>query len=61
MAPKLIVAANSQKTSAVAEEFFTQIVIQARHKRPLSDEHFTVDGTLVEGPGRTEDFSAQRF
>ena len=34
---------------AVAEEFFSQIVVQARRKRLLSDEHFTVDGTLVEG------------
>ena len=33
---------------AVAEEFFSLIVSQARQKRLLSDEHFTVDGTLVE-------------
>ncbi len=33
---------------AVAEEFFTLVVNQARQKRLLSDEHFTVDGTLVE-------------
>jgi transposase len=33
---------------AVAEEFFTMIVKQARSKRLLSDEHFTVDGTLIE-------------
>jgi len=33
---------------AVAEEFFSLIVNQARRKRLLSDEHFTVDGTLVE-------------
>ena len=33
---------------AVAEEFFSVIVNQARQKRLLSDEHFTVDGTLVE-------------
>jgi transposase len=30
------------------EQFFSLIVSQARHKRLLSDEHFTVDGTLVE-------------
>ena len=30
---------------AVAEEFFSLIVHQARQKRLLSDEHFTVDGT----------------
>jgi hypothetical protein len=33
---------------AVAEEFFTLVVNQARRKRLLSDEHFTVDGTLIE-------------
>jgi transposase len=33
---------------AVAEEFFSLIVKQARAKKLLSDEHFTVDGTLVE-------------
>src|SRR5215831_15394836 len=33
---------------AVAEEFFTLIVGQARRKRLLSDDHFTVDGTLIE-------------
>src|SRR6185312_5410212 len=33
---------------AVAEEFFSLIVEQARAKKLLSDEHFTVDGTLIE-------------
>ena len=33
---------------AVAEEFFSIVVEQARHKKLLSDEHFTVDGTLIE-------------
>lgn len=33
---------------AVAEEFFSVIVSQARRERLLSDDHFTVDGTLVE-------------
>src|SRR5947209_14757379 len=32
----------------VAEEFFSLIVEQARAKKLLSDEHFTVDGTLIE-------------
>jgi transposase len=32
----------------VADEFFSLVVNQARDKRLLSDEHFTVDGTLVE-------------
>jgi len=33
---------------AVAEEFFSMVVNQARRKRLLSDDHFTVDGTLIE-------------
>ena len=33
---------------AVSEEFFSLIVGQARSKKLLSDEHFTVDGTLIE-------------
>lgn len=33
---------------AVAEEFFSLIVGQARSRNLLSDEHFTVDGTLIE-------------
>src|SRR5579863_3170346 len=33
---------------AVSEQFFSLIVTQARRKKLLSDEHFTVDGTLVE-------------
>src|SRR6266516_2924777 len=33
---------------AVAEEFFSLVVHQARQKRLLSDDHFTVDGTLIE-------------
>jgi transposase len=33
---------------AVAEEFFSLIVQQARAQKLLSDEHFTVDGTLIE-------------
>jgi transposase len=32
----------------VAGEFFRAVVEQARALRLLSDEHFTVDGTLVE-------------
>lgn len=32
----------------VAREFFARVVAQARSLRLLSDEHFTVDGTLVE-------------
>jgi transposase len=33
---------------AVAEEFFSLVVEEARRRKLLSDEHFTVDGTLVE-------------
>jgi len=33
---------------AVAGEFFRAVVEQARTRKLLSDEHFTVDGTLVE-------------
>lgn len=33
---------------AVSEDFFNEIVGQARSSRLLSDEHFTVDGTLIE-------------
>ena len=32
----------------VAREFFTRVVAQARATRLLADEHFTVDGALVE-------------
>ncbi len=32
----------------VAREFFTRVVAQARSLHLLSDEHFSVDGTLVE-------------
>lgn len=33
---------------AVAEEFFSLIVRQAKRQKLLSDEHFSVDGTLIE-------------
>jgi transposase len=45
---------------AVAEEFFSQIVNQARQKRLLSDEHFTVDGTLVEAWAGQKSFQAKK-
>src|SRR6059036_3451295 len=32
----------------VAEEFFSIVVQQARQKQLLSNDHFTVDGTLIE-------------
>jgi transposase len=34
--------------SDVAKKFFDRVLAQARTKRLLSDEHFTVDGTLIE-------------
>src|SRR6202453_5543629 len=34
---------------AVADEFFRAVVGQARARQLLSDEHFTVDGTLIAG------------
>ena len=33
----------------IAEEFFAAVLALAREKELLSDEHFTVDGTMVEG------------
>lgn len=32
----------------IAGKFFTQVLDQARAKDLLSDEHFSVDGTLIE-------------
>ena len=45
---------------AVAEEFFSLIVNQARGKRLLSDDHFTVDGTLVEAWAGQKSFQLKR-
>lgn len=45
---------------AVAEEFFSLIVNQARQKRLLSDDHFTVDGTLVEAWAGQKSFQAKK-
>ena len=36
-------------TGEIAEEFFAAVLDLARGKELLSDEHFTVDGTMVEG------------
>jgi len=36
-------------TGEIAEEFFKAVLEVARAKELLSDEHFTVDGTMVEG------------
>lgn len=32
----------------IVQEFFVQVIAQARSQKLLSDDHFTVDGTLVE-------------
>ena len=44
----------------VAEEFFTIVVEQARSRRLLSDEHFTVDGTLLEAWAGQKSFQPKR-
>jgi len=45
---------------AVAEEFFSVIVEQARAGKLLSDEHFTVDGTLIEAWAGQKSFQRKR-
>jgi transposase len=40
----------------VAQEFLTQVVEQARGRGLTSDEHFTVDGTLLEAWAGTKSF-----
>jgi transposase len=45
---------------AVAEEFFSLIVSQARKKGLLSCAHFTVDGTLVEAWAGHKSFQAKK-
>jgi transposase len=45
---------------AVAEEFFSIIVQQARQKRLLSDDHFTVDGTLIEAWAGQKSFQKKK-
>lgn len=44
---------------AIAEEFFNQVVSQARQKKLLSDEHFTVDGTLIEAWAGQKSFQSK--
>jgi len=41
----------------IAAAFFDAVVIHADTERLLSDEHFTVDGTLLEVVGQSEEFS----
>jgi transposase len=45
---------------AIAEEFFSLVVDQARQKRLLSDDHFTVDGTLIEAWAGQKSFQAKK-
>jgi hypothetical protein len=44
----------------VAEEFFSLIVSQARAQKLLSDEHFTVDGTLIEAWAGQKSFQRRK-
>ncbi|MGH9448237.1 MAG: IS5 family transposase, partial [Terriglobia bacterium] len=43
----------------MAEGFFEQVLAQAREKELLSDEHFTVDGTLVQAWAGQKSFRAK--
>lgn len=51
---------NRLLNGAVAEEFFSLIVQQARAKKLLSDEHFTVDGTLIEAWAGQKSFQRKK-
>ena len=44
----------------IAEGFFEQVVEQARRQGLLSDEHFTVDGTLVQAWAGQKSFRAKK-
>lgn len=44
----------------IAEAFFEQVMAQARAKELLSDEHFTVDGTLVQAWAGQKSFRAKK-
>ena len=43
----------------IAEKFFAHVLAQARLANLLSDEHFSVDGTLMEAWASHKSFSAQ--
>ena len=45
---------------AVATAFFEQVLAQAKTHRLLSDEHFTVDGTLIEAWAGQKSFKQKR-
>ena len=40
----------------VGREFFDEVVFQAQERKLLSDEHFTVDGTLIEAAASVKSF-----
>jgi transposase len=40
----------------IAEKFFAQVLKQARANNLLSDEHFSVDGTLIEAWANQKSF-----
>ena len=44
----------------VFEEFFSEVVGQAKKKFLLSDEHFTVDGTLIEANASLKSFQPRK-
>lgn len=44
----------------IAEGFFEQVLAQAREKELLSDEHFTVDGTLIQAWAGQKSFQAKK-
>ena len=44
----------------VAREFFRQVLVQAEGLKLLSDEHFTVDGTLIEAWARQKSFKPKK-
>ena len=44
----------------IAEGFFEQVLAQARAKQLLSDEHFTVDGTLVQAWAGQKSFRVKK-
>jgi transposase len=44
----------------IAEAFFEQVIAQARAKELLSDQHFTVDGTLIQAWAGQKSFQAKK-
>jgi transposase len=44
----------------IADRFFDGVLKQAREANLLSDEHFSVDGTLIEAWGQSKELSEER-